>query len=451
MNEWFDAEQHVDRAQQFFEAGRWDEAESELRDALALDPYQPNWHFNLGLTLDAAGRHREAIESFATAAKLDPANAQALMMTGVNHLRLGEAEKALAWLERASSIDASLTDAYVHRIEAHAELGQHEQAEVVFYLAQQVNAKSADIYACMADSLMDRSLHEKAVWCLREAAKLDPELPGIQSRLAEAYAETGRHERARQLYLLELRRNPGDVECLLSLARLLEQMNRLPEAEEKLRRVLELEPDNTDAHFSLGELAQRAGNEAIALRHFDVVLRLDAGFATVRRRIASLLLKRGPLNDVERARELLSQETRDLDAGPDDWSAEALDELGRLLLDASLTSEARRVLGLVIAQRPDDAQAHHLYSVACLEMGDVQAGMDAARTALRLDRSLVPAMHNLALAFMRQGQYTRARYWVKQGLRHEPDDPALRRLRLRLRLQRVTGWMRPVGGRRRRA
>ena len=64
MSEWQEAEQHVERAHELYEAGRWEEAESELRHAIAMNPYQAEWQFNLGLTLDAAGRHKEAADVF---------------------------------------------------------------------------------------------------------------------------------------------------------------------------------------------------------------------------------------------------------------------------------------------------------------------------------------------------------------------------------------------------
>src|SRR3989442_14446633 len=86
MSEWFDAEQHVERAHEHFEAGRWEDAESELRLALSMNPQQAEWHFNLGLTLDAAGRHIDAATSFRSAAELNPEDAQPLIMTGVSHL-----------------------------------------------------------------------------------------------------------------------------------------------------------------------------------------------------------------------------------------------------------------------------------------------------------------------------------------------------------------------------
>ncbi|MCG3123297.1 MAG: Beta-barrel assembly-enhancing protease [Phycisphaerales bacterium] len=437
MKDWFDAEHHVERAHRYYEAGRWEEAEAELRDAIELDPYQPEWHFNLGLTLQASGRFRDAIGSFKEASSLSPTDANSALMIGVNLLRLDDAKAALEWLEKATSIDQSLIDSYIHRIEAHTRLGQHDQAEVAFYMAQQVDARNADVFACMADSLIARGQHDRAVWCLREAARLEPELPGVQAKLADAFAATGRHERARQLYLLELRRDPGDIPTLLALSRVLREMNRLAEAEEKLRRILEIEPDHAEAHYAMATLALDSGQPLVALRHFDVVHRLDASYPGVRRRIAELMLERRPWRDVDRAREILTSELRAFEADPSIFDVPGRHELGELLLEAGLTSDAATVFRGLIREDTGDARAHHLLSVACLEMGLLDEGMDSARTALKLDRSLVAAMHNLAIAYVKQSQWWRARYWVRQGLRAAPDDAPLRRLRVLIRWRRL--------------
>lgn len=446
MNEWFDAEKHVERAHEHYEAGRWDEAEAELREAINLDPYQGEWHFNLGLTLEAAGRFDDAITAFDEASKLQPEDASSLLMIGVNLLRLDRPQDALAPLERAAAVDRQNMDIFVHRIEAHSRLAQHEQAELVFYLGQQVNPKHAELYAVMADSLMDRGLWDRAVWCLREAARLDAGLPGVQARLAEAYAATGRPERARQLYLLELRRNPGDIPTLLDLAGLLAGMNRTRESEEKLHRVLELEPDNADAHYSLGDLAERQGRIDVAQTHFEVVLRLNPQYQRVRGRLAGLMLGRRLPEAADAARKLLGDELAGLAQNVDGWSASELRNLGRTLLDARMTTDAVGVLRRLVERRPDDAESYHLHSVALLQDGDVPAGVAAAKSALKIDPRHVPALHNLALACMKLGQHKRARYWVRQALRHCPEDQTLKRLRFWLRAHVATetvsrGWV----------
>jgi len=41
------------------------------------------------------------------------------------------------------------------------------------------------------------------------------------------------------------------------------------------------------------------------------------------------------------------------------------------------------------------------------------------------------------MAYLEQGQWTRARYWATQARRLDSDDPSLRRLRLKLRVQAI--------------
>ena len=52
MNDWQEAEQRVEKAQELFAQQRWVEALSELRAAISINPYNSGWHFNAGLTLD---------------------------------------------------------------------------------------------------------------------------------------------------------------------------------------------------------------------------------------------------------------------------------------------------------------------------------------------------------------------------------------------------------------
>lgn len=455
MNDWVDAEHHVEKAHEHYDAGRWDEAEDELRLALSLNPYQPEWYFNLGLTLEAAGRHAKAAEAFTNCYKLNDDNQQpdanSALLAGVNLNRAMQPEPALDWFDKAIAIEPMNVAISVHRIEALTELGRHDEAEETFYLAQQIDPEHGELYAVMADSLLASGHTERAVWCLREAARLDPELPRVQARLAKAYAASGRMERARQLYLRELRVDPGDVDTLLDMGELLLDMHRYTEAGEKFRRVLELEADQPDAHFLLGELAEIESRIPDAMVHYDVVLRLDKAYPRVRLRLARVLFERGREEDLPRIRDLLVQEHRTLrNAMSVDANAhlndtriadrcEDLEELGRLMLDAEMEGESVKVYYAMIELQPTNHRAHHGLSVALLQSGRYDEGIGAAKRALESQPRFVPAMHNLALAYLRQSQWIRARYWVRQASRVEPDDPSLRRLRIKLRVHSALG------------
>ena len=439
MNEWSEAEKRVERAHEFYEAGRWDEAERELREALTLNPYKAEWHFNLGLTLEAAGRHEDAINAFEGAHKLDPADTQALMAMAVNALRADKPSPALAWLDEALAIDPDRCEAFVHRIEALTRLGKHDDAELSFYQALQLDTDDADTaqaYANMGEALMEREEHDRAMYCFREAAALDPTLPRINGRLAQACAATGRHERARKLFASELRDHPGDPDTLLDYADLLVDMHRYAEAGEKYRRVLELDPNHTDAHFALADLARRQHRFEHALSGYALVLKLDPLHPEASRRIASLLLARG---DQSRAIDHLRAELSRLRDRPRDFIDGDVRELGDLLLHAKLPRQATRVFRVLVDRREQDADAWHALSVAQFESGRRDEGLVSACRALGLRPDHVPALHNTAMALAQEREWSRATDYVKKALAIDPDDTLLRRLMMTIRIKRTMG------------
>lgn len=434
MNDWSDAESHVERAHEHYEAGRWDDAESELREALALNPYRSEWHFNLGLTLQAAGRYEAAARAFADAAELDPADAHVLVSLGVSWLRADHPTRAVAPLEQAHAMDREELEPIVHLIEAYSRTDRHDDAEVMFYLALQIPGDLAPVYANLAEGLFDREQFARALECWRQAAALDPAYPRVHARLAMAHERLGHSEQARALYLRELRDNPGDVDTLLDLAHLLIEINRLAEAEEKLSRILEIAPDTAEAHFYLGEIALRRHRPHTASDYYTRALEIDPRCAFARTRLAAIDISRGAIPD---ARRRLRRELREHRGDPTIRTPEELAEIGALLIDARLPREAIATLREALSADEENPLAWHHLAVAYFHANDRRAGITATRRALRLDPRLVPALHNLALALSLDGHDARARALVRQALRAEPDDPLLRRLWLAVRWRRI--------------
>jgi tetratricopeptide (TPR) repeat protein len=122
-----------------------------------------------------------------------------------------------------------------------------------------------------------------------------------------------------------------------------------------------------------------------------------------------------------------------------------------LLLDVRLPRDAVRVLEGLIEKQPDDAAALQLLAVAYFRAGDRLRGMDVSRRALRIDSKLISAHYNMALACVQERQWGKARYYLDQALAIDPEDHALRRLRLTLRVQRLGESIAWMGKRRKRA
>ena len=64
MNDWFEAEQRVERAQQLSESHCFAEALSELDVALSINPNNALWHAQRGYLLEELDRTAEAEKGF---------------------------------------------------------------------------------------------------------------------------------------------------------------------------------------------------------------------------------------------------------------------------------------------------------------------------------------------------------------------------------------------------
>jgi tetratricopeptide (TPR) repeat protein len=447
MSEWYDAEAHADRALEMYERGRWAEAESELRKALSLNPDQAEWHFNLGLTLEAAGRDLEALTSYERAVALIPDQPDPMVAAGVVCNRLRRYKRAIDWFDRALAIEPAGEAAFAHKIDALTRLGEHDEAEGTYYLAQHTLPEpSAHCLAAISESLIDRERYDRAGWCLKEALRIEPALPRVRARLAAVLAATGKPQRALQMYLRDLRDDPGSIDTLLDYGELLIDLGRMAEAAEKFRRVLEMEPANVDAHFRLGQVAMLSARHEQAHLEFELVLKLDPSFPGIRLSLAEAMLERGR---VEAARSCLAEEL----AVPANESATAdaptarpapeWDRFGDLLLTADMPAQAVTVLQRALDIGQETPAVLRKLAIARFRSGDTAGGVATSRRVLRFDPTSVASIHNLALAALQSGQLRVAAGWIARGLRVDRHDDGLRRLRMQL-------WMAWIGSKLRR-
>lgn len=457
MSDWLDAEQHADQALDWYERGRWAEAEHELRKALALNPNQPEWHFNLGLTLEASGRDREALLSFERSVELMPDQFEPVLSAGLACNRLGDHAMAITWLTGALKLEERNDQAYAGLIESHIRLGDHEEAETTFYLAQQMlEQPSAHCFAAIAESLYLQAKFDRSCWCLREALRLDPNYPRLRGRLAAVLASMGKPHRALQMYLRELQDDPGNIETLHDYGDLLSELGREPEAAEKFRRILELEPANVSAHYRLGEIALNAGKYEPAHIEFALVYKLDANYPRIRIRLAEAQLGR---NRLEQARRFLVEQLdlhradrEENSLGDAESNALNVDtivepaELGNLLLRAEMPAEAIGLLEEAVLRHGEHPELLRRLALAKFQSGDSGGGATISRRIIRLDPTCVVSMHNLALAAMYEDRFLTAAGWISRGLRIDRHDDGLRRLRMRLWMTMVSTFFRRAWG-----
>ena len=435
MNEWFQAEEHAERAHRFYEAGQWERALDEIQQALEVNPHQSEWHFGMGMTLDALSRYGEAVHSFEKVIELRGPDVDSLLSLSVNLIRTEQPRRAIDALKQAGELDPECEPSYCFRILACAQLGDHDAAEEMFYMARQLVDECPLCYDHMAQSLMARGLWDKAIWCWQQTLRLEPLFTDASIKLARAHRHRGQFARARDLYLDALRSEPGDVNVLIELGQLLMEMGRRVEAREKFRRALEQDPTSADAELSLGELALLEGHHDAARDHLDAARRMEPDLAGVHLSLGQLAFQKKQL---DRARLYAWAELSRPHRGFADSMA-----LAELFIELNVPAPVPRLLAPII-NAPDDsvdeevrANCLFLRGLSRLLSQRFDRGIADCRLALQLDPNHPLALENLALAYIETGSLSRARVFLQRAVALRPHDHHLNRIAVRLITARI--------------
>jgi tetratricopeptide (TPR) repeat protein len=201
-----------------------------LEAAIAAEPADPSWHAQ-AVRLFARGRHWEkALEHAQRALVLAPESPRMWMEAAGLHARLDQRPQAIAALQRALELVPS----------DEALLYQREGVRVA----------------------IDASDFELALACLARAVELDPNAPDLHVQLAElrSWADAG----ARAAIARALAIDPEFAPALRMLGALEVRAGRHAEAVELLRRAIERDASDYQAHIWLSEAYFRLGRFADA-------------------------------------------------------------------------------------------------------------------------------------------------------------------------------------------
>ena len=200
---------------------------------------------------------------------------------------------------------------------------------------------------------------KQAIRVGHQVTKLQPRADQAYCLIARGYAELGRWTSAERFYRqsLAIKQEPW---TWLLLGSALDRLERHDEAEECLRKALEVDPDYSEAHYNLGYNYRNEGKFALAEKHLRRAIEIDPKYALAYAELGALLA--GQKN---RAKEAVSCLRIALDHNPDDgWSmaylANALWKLRKL---KPAEEQLRRLLELW----PTNAMPYWLYGdfLAC--------------------------------------------------------------------------------------
>ncbi len=258
-------------------------AESLVKSHLGATAPQAPILLAYARTLTRMNRHDEALAQMQAATTLQPDNASAWLLLGALHLELrqaGPAEQAVQrYLRLAEAApprapaptadedddddsspadDAGIAQAWLMLAQA-AELRQDYAAAETYLQRIDSPQRLLEVQTRRATMLARQDRVDEARELIRKVPENDED--DARAKLvaeAQLLRDLKRHEEAYEIFGRAVARWPRDLDLLYEKAMVAEKLNRLPEMEELLRRVIELKPDHAHAHNALGySLADR--------------------------------------------------------------------------------------------------------------------------------------------------------------------------------------------------
>ncbi len=374
----------VDRAVDALRRGEVVEARRLCRDILKTREDDPLPWRVLGAIDAAAGDLGAARTALETSLRLDPSHAESLLELARIDLAQGRRDAAVVRLEEAAR--ASPGPILLTRIgEILGNLGMVDDAEVCFRRAMQSDPASVAARFNLALARMAAGSTGEACQLLEQVVSARPGLAAAWLYLGGALNALGKYAEAIRALRRHLELKPESPEGHTWLGASLQFLGDFEGAEERYREAVTIDPGCADAHANLGKLLLAQEDPCQAEFHFRCALDARPDHVQALSGLAAWLDDQGCYQD---ALDLV-----------EDHAHEAPGVLGpihaRILRHLHRPDQAIRVLDRAEAEPglPLDARVQLAFSRAAAadESGDYAAAWEAAETANRLRREVMPA------------------------------------------------------------
>jgi Flp pilus assembly protein TadD len=242
---------HHNRGRALATAGNLQEAASEYRIAIALNPHYPDVHYHFGAVLMQLAEHDAAAREFRAAVALDPRHVEANYNLGVLLSGRGQFREAISYFEAArqgapqraeisASLGATLSSA-----------GRRREAISALSQALQLQPDLVEAHGNLAVALAADGRAEAALAHYRRAVELRADAPTLHYNLAIFLETRGQLAPAEAAYRAALRLDPRAGKIWNNLGVVLAKQSRIGEAADAFRQAVEFSPDDAAARQNL--------------------------------------------------------------------------------------------------------------------------------------------------------------------------------------------------------
>jgi tetratricopeptide (TPR) repeat protein len=407
---------HVLRGNALGGLNNFEQALTEIEEAIELDPSSASTYTHLGLVQVARGQRDNAEVAFKKAVELDPKWLGGHLGLGNFYWAAGRLAEAELSFENALRLDPD--NAMANRAMAAFSLATRQPSRAEQHL-QRLAKGTANPAAtiALADFYQATGRPLDAIRLLEPLAADNRNVAGARHRLSRAYAQAGDGAKARALVDRLLRQNSADSQARLIKGQLLLAEGKREDALEQVRAAVDAEPASVPAQFALGRLYAARGDAAGAEKAFREVLRLNPRAAGAQLELSRVQLSTGS------AAASLSTANEALKNIP--GSPEARLALVRSLIATRAFEQAQKEARQLLVEHPKVAGVHVQAGVLAAARNDMAAARAAFEQALALDPESLEALTGLIALDLRAGNTAAARGRIDARVADTKSRPAM--------------------------
>ena len=190
----------------------------------------------------------------------------------------------------------------VHRATSFRERGRFQEAADALEQAISMEPGLPGLYSKLADNLVDLHQYEKAVPVLRKVVQLTPDSPRARFNLAKGLIKVGDFDEAIPELEFAEAKIPQLVEAHLLAQMVYARTNRVPDAINECRIILQFMPDHYPTYLLLGRLLEVSGDTNGAISSLKKAAALEPTTPDPHEILAEVYDKTGRKADAARER-----------------------------------------------------------------------------------------------------------------------------------------------------
>jgi tetratricopeptide (TPR) repeat protein len=415
-------QKYFEEGQSYFRRGQFSEAAIEFSNAIKIDPGFADAHLQLAESYLRLEQRERAYQELVRTIELRPGDGRArteLATLLIQLRRFNEAQDQVNLLLKARPDDPG-----VHALASSLFAAQGKIPEAIAETQRSIALAPGHWESYLSLGLLQLKAGDQAAEAsFKKVIELNPKAVQARLVLGSYYQSQKRLADAEKQFVDAQALDPAAIDPRKARAGLYLAEGRKFDAEQVLLEAKRDLPHNPDAVLALSNFYFMTGEVDKSLAEYRLLYQERPDDLQVKKKYVQLLIQAKRLDDARR----LTDEMLKINPKDDD----ALVYRGQLQISSGDLTGAQQTLHVVIANAPDNLQAHYAQGVALQKQGNLERAEDEWRAVLRLDPNDLDAERSIADAAMLQGNMGALEDAANQMIRLQPasaDGYALRAL-----------------------